>query len=243
MRILLTNDDGIDSQGLSALENALADHEIWVVAPDGERSGGSHAIQMRGPVKLSRRGNRRFACSGSPADCVFLAFRGSLVPAFDAVVSGINHGPNLGTDLIYSGTAAAARQASLLGVPGVALSLDVQSAPWDFSHGAEFVRQNLEDWVADWTPGTFLNVNFPSRPLLPLEAEWAVPSERRYYDQVVEFEAPGGEVWCWVKGLILDDAIAEGSDWAAVRRGKVSCTVVVSHPVALGERSERRTSP
>ena len=234
MRVLLTNDDGIDSPGLAAVEGALSvEHEVWVVAPDAERSGQSHAIQMRGPVKLTRKGNRRFACSGTPADCVFLAFRGSLVPRFDVVVSGINAGPNLGTDLVYSGTAAAARQASLLGIPGVALSLDSLTPPWDFAPGAAFAAENLHNWVENWAEGSFLNVNFPAQPLFPLQAEQTQPSRRRYYDQVVEFEAPGGEVWCWVKGLIRDDKIPEGTDWDCVRRGRVAYSVIVSQPVTV----------
>ena len=110
MRILLTNDDGIGAAGLAALEAAFGSrHEVWVVAPDGERSGTSHAIHLQGPVRIRHEGERRFSCSGTPADCVFLGLRGDFLPSIDAVLSGINHGPNLGTDVVYSGTCAAAR--------------------------------------------------------------------------------------------------------------------------------------
>ena len=113
MRVLIANDDGVFSPGLEAVRAALApDHEVWVVAPDGERSAMSHYITIKGPVAVREISERVYSCSGSPADCVIVGLLEVLPELPDVVVSGINIGPNLGTDVIYSGTAAAARQAA-----------------------------------------------------------------------------------------------------------------------------------
>ena len=231
MRILLTNDDGIDAPGLEALETALSGrHEVWVCAPDGERSGTSHSIQLKGPVPIRRLGERRFACGGSPADCVFLAKRGSFVPHFDAVISGINRGPNLGTDILYSGTCAAARQAVLLGVPSLAVSLATLQAPWDYRPGADLVARSLEWFLSVAPPDHFLNLNLPAVPTLPLQAHPATLCVRRYRDRVVKFQAPTGELWCWVEGKLSSDGIESGSDWDLVNRGMASYTALPAQP-------------
>jgi 5'-nucleotidase len=127
MNILLTNDDGISSPGLLLLAEALrknSPHRIFVLAPDTDRSGYSHSIRfLWDPIKIASRGPDTWACSGSPADCVIMAMMGALPFKPDLVLSGINRGANLGTDLIDSGTAAAARQAGLGNIPGIAFSL------------------------------------------------------------------------------------------------------------------------
>jgi 5'-nucleotidase len=131
MRILLTNDDGIQSDGLYALIDALNGikdingktlHEIWVVAPEHERSGVSHAMTLKRPTKLRRLGDFRYSCSGTPADCIIIAGLSVLHDAPNLVIYGINKGPNLGTDIVYSGTCGAARQAALEGIPSIAIS-------------------------------------------------------------------------------------------------------------------------
>ena len=231
MRILLTNDDGIDAPGLEALETALmVHHEVWVCAPDGERSGTSHSVQLKGPVRIRRVGERRFSCGGSPADCVFLAYRGTFVPPFDAVVSGINRGPNLGTDILYSGTCAAARQAVLLGVPALAVSLARLEAPWDFGPGADLVARSTPWLLSLAPPNHFLNLNLPSVPILPLQARPASLCVRRYRDRVVEFVAPVGDLYCWVESLIPDDGIEPGSDWDLVNSGVAAYTALPAQP-------------
>jgi 5'-nucleotidase len=239
LRILLTNDDGIDALGLEALETALSvRHEVWVCAPDGERSGTSHSIQVRGPVRIRKVSERRFVCGGSPADCVFLSRRGSFIPPYDAVVSGINRGPNLGTDILYSGTCAAARQAVLLGVPSLAVSLATLQAPWDYGPGAELVARSLE-WFLSLAPADhFLNLNLPAVPASPLEARPASLCVRRYLDKVVEFTAPDGDLWCWVEGRLPGDSIEPGSDWDLVNRGWAAYTALPAQPSAnLGSLS------
>ena len=131
MNILVTNDDGIAAEGLEALINELKGlcnaqnkplHTITVIAPDTERSGVSHAMTLRHPTKVRRLNEGLYTCSGTPADCVIVAGLGIVKEKIDLVVSGINRGPNLGTDIVYSGTCAAARQAALVGIPSIAVS-------------------------------------------------------------------------------------------------------------------------
>lgn len=231
MRILVTNDDGISSPGLDALVRALSvQHEVWVCAPDSERSGASHSIQLKGPVRIHQVAERSFSCGGTPADCVFLSRRGSFIPVYDAVVSGINRGPNLGTDILYSGTCAAARQAVLLGVPSLAVSLATLQSPWNFEPGAQFVAESLEWLLSLAPPEHFLNLNLPAFPLLPVQAHPAAPCVRRYLDRVVEFAAPAGDLWCWVESHLPGDSIAEGSDWDLVNRGLAAYTALPAQP-------------
>ncbi len=232
MRLLLTNDDGIDAAGLRAMEKALASRfEVLVCAPDGERSATSHSIQLRGPIRLRRRDDRHFDCSGSPADCVLMAAKGSLIGPFDVVVSGINHGPNLGTDIVYSGTCAAARQGALSGYPAVAVSLAVMGKPLEFEEGAEWLAENLGQLVALCPSGCFVNVNLPGKPQRPLRAVRVEPVVRRYFDKVIEFTDPKGDVHCFVDGLIRDEPIPENTDWAAIRSGLVAMSLLPAQPV------------
>ncbi len=233
MRLLLTNDDGIEAEGLKALEAALSQHfEVVVCAPDSERSATSHAIHLRGPVRIRRRDANHFDTTGTPADCVLLAAQGTRVGKFDVVVSGINHGPNLGTDVVYSGTCAAARQGALSGYPAVAVSLASFTQPLDFTIGAQWLAENLEHLVASCPSGCFVNVNLPGKPRLPLQAVRVAPVVRRYFDKVVEFIDPRGEVHCFVDGLIREDSIPENTDWSAVRGGLVALTLMPAQPAS-----------
>ena len=232
MRILLTNDDGIDAAGLAALESALSPtHEVWVCAPDSERSGTSHAVHLQGPLRVHKEGPRRFACSGTPADCVFVALRGDFIPSIDVVLSGINHGPNLGTDTVYSGTCAAARQAALAGRKALAVSLNYPR-PFAFEPGAAWVASRWEALVAACAPGHFVNINLPAAPVYPLIAVGAKLSVRRYFDKVVPFTDPQGELYCFVDGLLLNDEIPQDSDWGVVLRGQVALSLLPAQPVA-----------
>ena len=233
MRILLTNDDGIDAPGLAALESALsARYEVWVCAPDGERSGFSHRIQLHGPLKIRNRGPQRFDCSGSPADCVFLAQNGKFVPPVDAVVSGINQGPNLGTDTLYSGTCAAARQAALFGLPALAVSHASLQGPWDFRTGAEHIAGRLEELLALAPPGHFVNLNLPETPVLPLEIREATLVVRKYHDRLVTFTDPSGDLWCWADGLLQPETPGSGTDADWTSRGVVSWTALPAEPAS-----------
>jgi 5'-nucleotidase len=239
MNILVTNDDGIGSPGLRALAEALGkEHEVWVVAPDGERSGTSHYVTLKGPIRFVRLAEREYAVGGSPADCVILAALGALPVRPDLVVSGINCGPNFGTDLVYSGTAAAARQGALMHLPGLAVSMDFSDDGMDFRRPAQFMAVNLGRLLELWTPAHFININFPCR-----EEYGGVsvthPCRRVYNDSLKGFSAPDGKTYYFIQGDSITIEEEEGSDWQAVSQGFVSVSPVHLHPHLSDERSYR----
>ena len=163
MRLLLTNDDGIDAPGLAALSQAAAPlGEVVVVAPHVCHSSGSHRVTTGAPIRLNRLAGGRFAVEGTPADCVRIALSGLAEPV-DAVLAGINAGGNLGADVYLSGTVAAAREAALLGRPAVALSqYRRRGQPFDWARAAAWAGGVLRDLLArPWQPGTLWNVNLP----------------------------------------------------------------------------------
>ncbi|MDR0310035.1 MAG: 5'/3'-nucleotidase SurE [Acidobacteriota bacterium] len=163
--ILLTNDDGIDAEGLKALKDELCHlAHITVVAPDQERSAVSHGLTIRTRVEIKEVGDDSFSISGTPADCVICAFEKILVKPPDMVVSGINHGSNLGDDIMYSGTVAGAREAARYGVPAVAISQDYENGKKiRFNGGSEFIHKIIKIILDDGLDGeTLLNVNIPA---------------------------------------------------------------------------------
>ena len=231
MKILLTNDDGIGSPGLEALQEALKEHELCVVAPDGERSGYSHRITLKEPVKFVLRGDGVYACSGTPADCVLYSIHGAIDFEPDVVVSGINIGPNLGTDLIYSGTAAAARQAAFMGIPGIAVSQMLKEKEIEYSQGAEFLNEYIERLVAAWDKDHFFNINVPYPECTPLEHEITSPSRRIYRDTVESYTAPDGHSYHFLSGPWPGAESEAGTDWDAVSRCRISVSPIYLHPV------------
>lgn len=206
MRILLTNDDGIDAPGLAALERALAGlGELWVVAPQKEHSAQSHAFTMHKPLRARPQGERRFACSGTPADCSYLGSHGLLPEPPDLVVSGINRGANLGYDVHYSGTVAAAREAVLHGIPAVAISLNLtgfERAP-EWATAEAVARRVVEGVIADGLePGILLNVNVPNVAADALKGLRVAPiGARSYHETVARRDDPWGRPYFWIGGL------------------------------------------
>lgn len=231
MRVLITNDDGIGSLGLRTLEQALvADHEVWVVAPETEKSGGSHSITLRDSIRLKRAGERRFSCRGTPADCVLVALMGIIPAKVDIVLSGINHGPNLGTDILYSGTAAGARQGALMGIPAVALSINSYAPPFDFEGPSAFTARNLDIFRDLWTDDHFLNINFPARGCCAAAPVITFPSRRIYRDRLATYEAPTGDLFCFLTGEYPEAHLEDGSDCLVVDQGNISISPVHAHP-------------
>jgi 5'-nucleotidase len=234
MNILLTNDDGIESEGLLLLAAALREaggRRVWVVAPDTNRSAVSHGITfMAGSLKLTGRGPDTWACSGLPADCVMAAVLGGIAGKPDLVISGINRGPNIGTDIVYSGTAAAARQAALCGIPGIALSL---AAFGDFHWEAavRFAVEELEALRLLWREDTFLNVNLPNLPQGPGGTEITFPGRRVYRDTLAVMKTRQGVVYCTLDSGSVDTEPEEGSDGDALARNLASVSPVFIHPV------------
>ena len=163
MRILITNDDGLHSHGLTHLEAELRAHhdEVWAIAPDRERSATSQAITIFDTMRLVRVGERHYTLTGFPTDCVNVALYSGIFPSFDLVISGINHGVNLGDDVHYSGTVGAARHAALHHKLAVAVSCPIREKSGDFRRVARWLRIWLGEQVANLDPGIVYNVNYP----------------------------------------------------------------------------------
>lgn len=229
MRLLLSNDDGIDAAGIVALARALEPrHEVWVVAPATERSAMSHSLTMHKPLRALPRGPRRWAISGTPADCIYIAVHHLMVQAPpDLVISGINRGSNLGSDVHYSGTVAAAREACLHGFQSVAVSLhgahDADEPHWDTAVG---VGERLIEAVGDdpLPRGVFLNVNVPNLPPDQLRGLKTCRLGERVYGPLVDERLdPRGKPYLWIGGPHLtfgEDPDADGpsieAGWATV---------------------------
>ena len=234
MNILITNDDGVDSEGIQKLAAALRSkggHRIFVVAPDSNRSGVSHAVSLlNGPVKLSKLGDDIYSCSGYPVDCVILAQLGAIAEKPDLVLSGINRGENLGTDIIYSGTAAAARQGGLAGIPSIALSL-AGSDPFYWDMAASWVADHLEELAAFWEREGFVNVNIPNSPNGPegLVAAW--PARKTYHDALTVLNTKDDVSWYLLEGEPELLATQTGSDCDVISRNYVSVSSVYNYPV------------
>jgi len=234
MNILLTNDDGIRAEGLQKLAEVLRfrlKHRVYVIAPEINRSGISHALSiLNGPVRLSRIGEDTWSCSGYPADCVIVALMGELPQKPDLVISGINQGENLGTDIIYSGTAAAARQASIKGIPSIALSLAGRNNYcWDMA--TSWSADHLEELIALWKEDTFINVNIPNCPEGPNGMAMTWPAKRIYNDSLKTVDSQDLFRWCFLEGDADLTPKETGSDCDTVFRGFVSVSCVYNYPV------------
>jgi 5'-nucleotidase len=167
-RILIVNDDGIDAPGIILLEEIARSFtaDVWVIAPDEERSGAGHSMSITYPIRVSKRDERHFAVKGTPTDCALLGVYELMDRRPDVLLSGINRGPNLAEDVTYSGTASAAIEGAMLGIPSIALSqiITYQSeVHWDTArkYAPIVIRQLLQ---MQWRAGTFMNVNFPNCP-------------------------------------------------------------------------------
>ena len=231
MRILLTNDDGIDAPGLQLLFKSLnTKYDVWVIAPERERSASSHSITLKKPICLKKRSKQVFTCSGTPADCVLTASRCIIPDHIDMIISGINHGLNLGTDIIYSGTVAAARQGALMGKPSIAISLPGNKKDLELAVPVEFIVNNIEVFYSVWSENHFLNINFPEEFKYPVQTCITFPSKRIYKDKFSTFDAPNGDLYCFLHGDDADSHNEEGSDHSAIRKGIISLSPVLIHP-------------
>jgi len=223
--ILLTNDDGIHSAGLQALAGQLQSFgRIVTVAPDRERSAIGHALTLHAPLRAEEITKDHWAVSGTPTDAVSLAIGGLLKERPALVISGINKGGNMGDDLTYSGTVAAAMEATLMGVPAIAISLAGQSFKFDdFANAAKIAKQLATTVLEHGLPAdTFLNINVPDRK--PLGIRLTRQGKRIYEDVVVENRDPRGRSYYWIGAGNLDFQNLEGTDFHAVQNGYVSVT-------------------
>jgi 5'-nucleotidase len=208
--------------GLAALAGALADlGEVWVIAPEREQSACGHALTLHRPLRTVSLGEQRFAVNGTPSDCVNLGVLGFMPERPAIVVSGINHGSNLGDDVTYSGTVSAAMEATLLGVPAVAISL---LDGGELAHAAAVARAVAMRVLVEGLPRkTLLNVNVP--PQRPRGLRVTRLGHRTYSDKIVEQRDPRGRTHYWIGGPPKWEAL-DGTDLGAVHEGYVSITPV-----------------
>lgn len=224
--ILITNDDGIDAAGIRHLRRALDRlGETVVFAPRSEKSGASHSFSLRKPLEVVWRDTRTVSVDGTPTDCVMLAVRGLMPRRPDLVVSGINHGPNLGDDVTYSGTVAGAIEGTLLGIP----SLAVSSVDWTrpkFTAAAAVAARVAALVLRRGLPrNTLLNVNVPSVAPGAIRGYKVTRLGKRIYrDVIVERKAPDGRKYFMIDGADPDWEREAGTDFAAIERGCVSIT-------------------
>ncbi|MDH4311204.1 MAG: 5'/3'-nucleotidase SurE [Gammaproteobacteria bacterium] len=230
-RVLIVNDDGIDAPGIVLLEEIARQFtdDIWVVAPDEERSGAGHSLSMSHPIRMRQRDERHFAVKGTPTDCALLGIHELMTDRKpDLLLSGINRGPNLAEDITYSGTASAAIEGVMLGIPSVALSQIIRyksEVHWDTARAyAPLVIRRLLDMR--WRPGAFVNVNFPDCPPDAVKGIRVTRQGMRPTGafmpvrRVDERHVP----YYWIKAVFPDGGHEPGNDLQAALDHEVSIT-------------------
>ncbi len=226
MNILLSNDDGYHSKGLAALSGALEDiADITVVAPDRNRSGASNSLTLDAPLRIRRQGPGVFCVNGTPTDCVHVAITGFLESDPDMVISGINHGANLGDDVLYSGTVAAATEGRFLGLPAIAISL-VSGRSANMPAAGRVARDLVQRLRSTPLPqDTILNVNVPDLPYEEIEGLRATRLGYRHRaEPVVRSKDPRGQTIYWVGPAGPEQDSGPGTDFHAIANGYVSVT-------------------
>jgi len=224
--ILLTNDDGIHSEGLLTLRKTLAgSHDVCVVAPERERTCIGHAITLHKPLRIKKISENTYASNGSPVDCIYLGIKAILKKKPDMIISGINKGPNMGQDVHYSGTVAAAKEGAFMGIPSMAISICARGQ-FLFDE-ATLVTQKIVNIIKDkaFIDGTFLNINIPNILHKKLNGFMVTKLGKRIYnDQVIKRTDPRGGTYYWMGGNAESYEHMRGTDFYAVERGCVSIT-------------------
>lgn len=228
MNILISNDDGYLAPGIRALSEALATMgTVTVVAPDQDRSGASNSLTLINPIRATEVSKRVYRVDGTPTDCVHLAITGLLEKEPDIVVSGINAGANLGDDVLYSGTVAAAMEGRFLGLPAIAVSLSSHT-PTHYKTAARVVVELVSRLLVDPLPAdTILNVNVPDVPWSELKGFAATRLGHRHKSEpVVRDKDPRGRPIYWVGPAGPEQDAGPGTDFHAIRTGYVSITPI-----------------
>lgn len=231
MRLLLSNDDGILARGLETLEKAARPlGDVWVVAPDREQSATSHSLTLHHPLRPVQLGAQRWQVDGTPTDCVMLAIEALMPERPDFVLSGINHGPNMGEDVLYSGTVAAAMEGLALGVPSIAVSFAgrvLRSDDTLLEDHVEALSKLLKHLTSlpTFPADTLLNVNIPAIPAKDLKGVRLTRLGRRVFsDSLTPMKDPWGRDIFWIGGGSVAWSGSEDSDFRAVKEGYISVT-------------------
>jgi 5'-nucleotidase len=251
MRILLTNDDGIEAPGLDALQKIAGDlsDDIWVVAPETDQSGAAHSLTLHEPLRLRKLSERVYAVKGTPTDCVIMAVRHVLKGEEPALVlSGVNRGANLADDVTYSGTIAGAIEGTMLGIPSIALSLavnweDPKRVHWQtpMELGAGLIRKLMD---AGWPPDVLININFPDREPSKVEGIHVTRQGRRDQDylRIEDRLDTRGNPYYWLGFKRRSLQAPKGTDIWAIRSGAISVTPLylnLTHSDTCRKLSER----
>jgi 5'-nucleotidase len=231
MHILLTNDDGYNALGIQTLFRILRSqtkHEISIVAPEGQRSATGHSITLFHPLFLTEHNlegqQKGYAISGTPSDCVKLAIQGGIIPKPDIVISGINQGPNLGTDIFYSGTVSAAMEGVLLGVPSVAVSLASYEFV-NFEPAATYIAEQL-DFIVQHNQEGLMNINIPGKPRSEWRGVKVTKLGKAVYENVFERRVdPHGRTYFWQCGNLSQDLEVD-TDLRAIQEDYISITPI-----------------
>lgn len=233
MKILITNDDGIHAQGINVLVQQLSQiAELYLVAPDRERSGTGHSITVFDPIKVVKTSfpgvKQAWIVGGTPVDCVKIAIARLVEEKIDLVISGINHGFNLGSDVLYSGTVSAAAEAVIMGCPSLAISLGSDDDESDFSFAANFTKQlvvSLKHWGIE--PKTLVNINIPAiEPANIKGISVCKLGSRNYNNLFEERHDPRGNTYYWMGGDPIQEEQDPDSDVYAVKQDYISITPI-----------------
>lgn len=237
MKILISNDDGIAANGIRVLTKTLAaEHDVYVVAPDRERSAAGHSLTLHTPLRVEELeaitgAKRTWVTTGTPGDCVKIAINAILSEEEqpDIVISGINHGPNLGSDILYSGTVSCAMEGAMMGIPSIAVSLASMQCDYeDFKYTAEFINALLKKLKGyPFPPKSILNVNVPALDADDIGGVAITELGSKMFTNTYEKRVdPRGKVYYWMAGELTNEPSDANTDIAAVRNNKISITPV-----------------
>lgn len=233
MRILVSNDDGIDTEGLDILEQVAAElsSDVWVVAPERDQSGVSHSLSLHDPLRMRELGGNRFAVAGTPTDCIIMAVRHLFKDELpDLVLSGVNRGQNVAEDVIYSGTVAAAMEGTIFGIPSIALSQVYgpggrNNTDWSCcrAHAGAVIKSIIEAGI---DPGVLVNVNFPNCAPDDVEGIAVTAQGRRNHAfmKVEERHDGRGRAYYWLMGARVPHEPTDGTDLWAVHNRRIAVT-------------------
>jgi len=231
-RILVSNDDGIEAPGIKVMARIAASltDDVWIVAPEIENSGAGHSLTLRRPLRIRRIEDRRYAVDGTPTDCVLLAINEIMKDRRPTLVlSGVNRGGNLGEDVTYSGTVAAAMEGTILGVPSIALSQEYpagEAVPWETAEtlAPDLIRRLCQ---VGWPRNSLINVNFPAvGPDRVTGVLAATQGRRKIGDHITTGRDPRGVPYYWIGSMRTEDPTIAGTDLNAVHRNAVAVTPI-----------------